>query len=126
MDPNFLFYSGIASGLYTVYAFFSYYTYSGKNLITSKEAKNKIKKNKSIKIIDVRTQMEWDMGHYKNAIHIPTQKINKKELKKNNIKKNDTIIVYCNTGQRARKASEKIINLGYKNTFYIAGTYKSL
>jgi len=42
------------------------------------------------------------------------------------LNKNKTIVVYCNTGQRARKASEEIKKLGFNKVFYIEGTYKSL
>jgi phage shock protein E len=126
MNSNFLFYSGIGSAIYSVYAYMAYYTYAGDNLLSSKQAKKMIKENNNIKIIDVRTQTEWTLGHHKKAIHIPAGYISEKELKKNNIKKDDIIIVYCNTGQRARKASEKIKELGYENTYYIAGTYLSI
>jgi len=44
-------------------------------------------------------------------------------LSKNNINFNDKIIVYCNTGQRARNAAEKIYNLGFKNVKYIVEPY---
>lgn len=126
MNPNFLFYSGIASAVYSVYAYMAYYTYTGNNLVSSKKAKKMIKENNNVKIIDVRTQGEWVLGHHKKAIHIPAGYITEKELKKNNVNKNDIIIVYCNTGQRARKASENIKELGYENVYYIAGTYKSI
>ena len=126
MDSNFYFYTGIASSLYALFAFGQYYTYSGVQLLSSKEAKNKIKKDNAL-VIDVRTQTEWKIGHFKNTKHLPTSNIDEKNtnriLGKN---KQRNVIVYCNTGQRARRAAELFKSYGYENVFYIAGTYKSL
>ena len=99
-----------------------YYTYSSNLRISIKKAKELIKLY-NVKIIDVRTNYEWDIGHYKNAIHIPAKDINILNLSKNNIKSTDKIIVYCNTGQRAKIAAEKIYKLGFKNVKYIVEPY---
>jgi rhodanese-related sulfurtransferase len=104
----------------------AYYTFSGTNLITADQAKNLLKSKKVNHVIDVRTKAEWDLGHYKGAIHIPRSEITKKRLKNKKINKDDIIIVYCNTGQRARMASHKMFQLGYRNVFYIAGHYSSI
>jgi len=99
------------------------YTYFGPNLISSEKAKEYIKSGKIRVVIDVRTAMEYRAGHYPRAIHIPVNKINKKttsELPK------EGLLVYCNTGQRARFAAEKLENLGFKDVYYIAGLYSTL
>jgi rhodanese-related sulfurtransferase len=99
------------------------YTYFGQNLISSEEAKRLIKDGKIKAVIDVRTATEWRAGHYRGALHIPVDKINEKtvaELPKRGL------LVYCNTGQRARFAAEKLEDLGFKDVYYIAGLYSSL
>ena len=99
------------------------YTYLGQNLVSSQEAKRLIKDGKIKRVIDVRTAIEWRAGHYPRALHIPVDKINEKtttELPKRGL------LVYCNTGQRARFAAEKLENLGFKDVYYIAGLYTSL
>ena len=99
------------------------YTYFGWNLISSEEAKKLINSGKIKKVVDVRTAVEWRAGHYPKALHIPVDKINEKttvELPKKGI------LVYCNTGQRARFAAEKLEALGFKDVYYIAGHYSSL
>ena len=58
--------------------------------------------------------------------HIPVSDINRKTLQNNNIYLNEGILVYCNTGQRARYASEKISNLGFMKVYYIDGTYSTI
>ena len=99
------------------------YTYFGENLVSSKEANRLIRIGKIKKVIDVRTITEYRAGHYKGAVHIPVNKINKKtttELPKKGL------LVYCNTGQRARFAAEKLERLGFEDVYYIAGHYSSL
>jgi len=109
----------IAGGL----AYAVAYTYFGENLVSSKEAKKMIRSGKIKKVIDVRTVAEYRAGHYQGALHIPVNKINKKtttELPKKGL------LVYCNTGQRARFAAERLEELGFKDVYYIAGHYSSL
>ena len=107
---------GILAGLLT-------YTFTGDNLVSSKEARRLIRTGKIKKVIDVRTTPEYRAGHYKGAVHIPVNTINTKTtagLPKKGL------LVYCNTGQRARFAAEKLIDLGFKNVYYIAGHYSTL
>jgi phage shock protein E len=99
------------------------YTYFGKNLVTSKEAKKLIRSGKIKKVIDVRTTSEYRAGHYRGAIHIPVNTMNKKTTAKLPKK---GLLVYCNTGQRARYAAEKLEALGFGDVYYIAGHYSSL
>ena len=109
----------IAGGLTAAVA----YTYFGENLVSSKEANKLIREGTIKKVIDVRTIAEYRAGHYKGAVHIPVNKINKKtttELPKKGL------LVYCNTGQRARFAAEKLEDLGFEDVYYIAGHYSSL
>ena len=99
------------------------YTYFGENLVSAAEAKKMIRSGKIKKVIDVRTAAEYRAGHYPRALHIPVNKINTKttaELPKKGL------LVYCNTGQRARFAAEKLEELGFEDVYYIAGHYSSL
>ena len=99
------------------------YTFMGQNLVSSSEAKRLIKEGKIKKVIDVRTITEYRAGHYPRALHIPVNKMDEKtttELPKKGL------LVYCNTGQRARFAAEKLEELGFEDVYYIAGTYRGL
>ena len=124
MNENFYLITSIISGIISLISIANYYTLTGIDLISNIEAKTKIKNGEIKVIIDVRTLMEYNLGHYPNALHIPYNKINKNSV--NQINKNDGILVYCNTGQRARKAAEKLKKLGFKNVFYIASPYKTI
>lgn len=97
--------------------------YPHEQRITAKEASELIQQ-KGARIVDVRTKVEWDAGHFPSAIHIPTSEIEKMAPKK--LDRTDTIVVYCNTGTRARNAAILLKELGFKNTYYIAETYHEL
>lgn len=78
------------------------------------------------KVVDVRTDAERStLGHYPNDVHIPSSDI-PMEFPKQFPDKTTWILLYCNTGQRARAAAEKAVALGYLNTRYISGGYWSL
>lgn len=96
------------------------YSLSGKQLVTASEAKKLLG---SVKVVDVRTPMEYRMGHYRGALNIPVTAINRRTTQ--GLPKSG-ILVYCNTGQRARFAAEKLVRLGFKDVVYINGSYKTL
>jgi len=90
--------------------------------ISIQKAREMIRSGEIKKVVDVRTTAEWNTGHYPSAIHIPASKLSETNL----ISPADHILLYCNTGTRARKAAEKLQAMGYKNVHYIAETYVEL
>jgi len=125
MTPEFFLISGIGTFIYSLFAAANYYTLSGEDMIDSKDAKKMIKNGTIQYVIDVRTDFERkSLGFYPNSIHIPVTDMNEKRLSK--IPRNSSVLVYCNTGQRARKAAEILKEKGYSKVYYIAGTYQSL
>ena len=78
----------------------------------------------NVQVVDVRTKMEYNMGHYPGALHLPVSNMNEKSTSKLN--KSKIVIVYCNTGQRARRAAEVLKKYEFNNVYYIANSYKTL
>lgn len=71
--------------------------------------------DKKAVLLDVREQDEWDLGHLKDAIHLPISKINKgmtaDELAK--IAGNDTVIyLHCKAGKRSVDAAKRLKSTG--------------
>lgn len=115
--------------LLPILAIFGYFLYkyavSGFLHISAEEARKKIAENEFDVVLDVRTGLEYNLGHYPNAKHIPIAQLEERALQElPNL--NASILVYCNTGQRSRKASEILYGLGYKKVRYISGPYTSL
>jgi phage shock protein E len=75
-------------------------------------------------IIDVRTAQEYNGDHFKNAVNVPLNVIGKK-IKEIVPDYNETIILYCKTGMRARIAKQILEKMGYKKVIN-AGTLNKL
>jgi rhodanese-related sulfurtransferase len=94
--------------------------------ISSQEAKHLIQTNKIDLILDVRTIMERKtLGFYPGSVHIPSSDL-EAIMPKTYPNKQIRILAYCNTGHRARMATDKLHALGYGNAVYISSTYSSL
>lgn len=76
-------------------------------------------------VVDVRTDAEWNLGHYPLALHIPLPTI-ADQLQRRIPDKTSRILFYCNTSTRARKAAETAKSLGYENIRYLVGTHLNL
>ena len=63
-------------------------------------------------IIDVRTPEEFESGHVESAINIEWQDI---ALVENSTNKDNRIFLYCRSGNRSQKATDILINIGYKD-----------
>ena len=102
------------------------YALSGSQLIPSSQAKRLIESGQLSQIIDIRTKFEYNSGHYPNSIHLPLNKISLNSVSELNLSSKKGTLVYCNTGQRARNAAEKLKSYGFEKVYYISSTYKSL
>lgn len=120
-------YIGIAIVIFAILTYYSYnYAVNSKYRISSQEAKRRLQENEFDLILDVRTDLERStLGFYPGSVHIPSADL-EREMPRQFPTKTTRILAYCNTGHRARMATEKLHALGYKNSVYIATTYKSL
>lgn len=99
------------------------YTYTGKQLLSAQQARSKIASGQITTVVDVRTYAEYAAGHYPGAIHIPVNEISRETTASLPPR---GLLVYCNTGQRARFAAKQLTSLGFRDVYYIACTYKCL
>lgn len=80
--------------------------------ITAEEAKKIMDSGNGYVILDVRTQEEYDEKHIPDSVLIPDYEI-EEQAEKVLTDKDQTILVYCRSGNRSRTASEKLISMGY-------------
>lgn len=88
--------------------------------VSAEEAKEYMDKEENYIILDVRTQEEYDAGYIPGAILIPDFEIAdraEKELPD----KDQLILVYCRSGNRSKKASAKLVEMGYTNVVEFGG-----
>ena len=94
--------------------------------ISSQTAKQLIQANKFDVILDVRTTFERSsLGFYPGSIHIPSSDL-ERMMPNRYPNKQTRVLAYCNTGHRARMATDKLHALGYRNAVYISSAYSSL
>jgi rhodanese-related sulfurtransferase len=99
------------------------YTFTGRQLLSAQEARSKIASGEITTVVDVRTSAEYSTGHYPGAIHIPVNQISRETTTSLPPR---GLLVYCNTGQRARFAARQLSSLGFRDVYYIACTHKCL
>lgn len=88
--------------------------------ITMDEAKEIFETPGDYIILDVRRADEYAGGHIPGAINVANETINDtcpEELPD----MNQTIYVYCRSGNRSKQASEKLVSLGYTNIIEFGG-----
>ena len=71
-------------------------------------------------LLDVRTQEEYQTAHIPGAICIPNEEIGE-EPPAQLPKKDQTILVYCRSGNRSKQAAQKLADLGYTNILEFGG-----
>ena len=109
-----------------VFVFLYRYAVGSPYLITAEEAQHRLKQKQFDVVLDVRTTVERNMlGYYPGSVHIQGADL-EAEIPRRYVDKETRFLIYCNTGQRARAATEKLVALGYRNVRYIAGSYGGL
>jgi UPF0176 protein len=85
---------------------------------------NKLAEDPDTIIVDMRNHYEYEVGHFENAIEVPSDTFREQlpmaaEMLKENKEKN--IIMYCTGGIRCEKASAYMLHQGFKNVFHLEG-----
>jgi UPF0176 protein len=85
---------------------------------------NALMENDETIVIDMRNHYEFEVGHFINAIEIPSDTFREQlpmaaKMMKDNKDKN--IIMYCTGGIRCEKASAYMLHEGFKNVFHLEG-----
>jgi phage shock protein E len=106
-----------------IFAYGYSYSVSSPYYVSASEGKAGIAQKRYNVVLDVRTPIERSvLGHYPGSIHIPVSEL-RERIRREIPDKHTTILIYCNTGQRARKAAELLHSMGYKNVRYIATSH---
>ena len=70
-------------------------------------------------VVDVRSPMEYNMGHYPGAVNIPITELQKRVDEIGN--KEKSIVVYCASGSRSETARNFLKSLGYEKVVNAGG-----
>lgn len=88
--------------------------------ITQEEAKNRMDARDVI-ILDVREQEEFDAGHIPGALLLPVGTITKDTAAAVIPESDSEVLVYCRSGNRSKRASEALAELGYTQVYEFGG-----
>ncbi len=85
---------------------------------------NELTNDANTVVVDMRNHYEYEVGHFENAIEIPSDTFRQQlpmaaEMLGND--KNKNIIMYCTGGIRCEKASAYMLHRGFKNVFHLEG-----
>lgn len=97
---------------------------SNKGKYVNAKGLNELTQHPDTIVIDMRNHYEYEVGHFKNAIEIPSDTFREQlpmavEMMQEHKDKN--IIMYCTGGIRCEKASAYMLHNGFKNVFHLEG-----
>lgn len=90
----------------------------------SPEQLNNMIENEKVVLVDMRNHYEYEVGHFENAIEIPSETFREQlpmVVKMMENKKDKNIVMYCTGGIRCEKASAWMLHNGFKNVFHLEG-----
>lgn len=97
---------------------------SNRGKYVNAEDFNKLTNDPNTVVIDMRNHYEFEVGHFENAIEIPSDTFRDQlpmvaEMMQED--KNKNIIMYCTGGIRCEKASAYMLHRGFTNVFHLEG-----
>ena len=84
------------------------------------EARQVLGDNQGAIILDVQTPENFEKKHLPNAKSLPLEELQAKNFA-SLPDKNQTVLIYCQTGQRAEESAQILIDNGYKNVYAMDG-----
>ena len=88
-------------------------------VIDAKQAKAMIDAG-GVLVVDVRTREEYDAGHIPDVYNVPLDEI-RDGIMKVTENRDDTILLYCRSGNRSKVAARILTEMGYTNVYDFGG-----
>lgn len=85
---------------------------------------NDLLQDKNTIVVDMRNHYEYEVGHFKNAVEVPSDTFREQlpmAVDMLKAEKDKNIIMYCTGGIRCEKASAYMLHNGFKNVFHLEG-----
>jgi len=93
--------------------------------ITVDEARERLARNPTVVLMDVREDNEWQTGHAVQAIHLG-KGVLERDLEKTVPDIGTEVIMYCGGGYRSALTADAAQRMGYRNVPSLIGGYKGL
>lgn len=100
------------------------FSMENKGKYVNAEQMNDLMRDPDTVVIDMRNHYEYEVGHFENAVEIPSDTFRQQlpmavDMMKD--KKDRNIIMYCTGGIRCEKASAYMLHNGFRNVFHLEG-----
>jgi len=92
--------------------------------VTVEETRERMKANSAVRLIDVREDNEWEVGHATGSTHLG-KGIIERDIESQVPYKSSELILYCGGGYRSALAADVLQKMGYTNVFSMAGGWKA-
>jgi len=92
--------------------------------VTVEETLSRLAADKSVQLIDVREDNEWQAAHAAGAEHLG-KGIIERDIETAVPDKGAQLILYCGGGYRSALAADALQQIGYTNVFSMAGGWKA-
>ena len=91
-----------------------------ENSIDYENAKTILKNDRNAILIDVRSPQEYKENHLNGSINLPLYDL-ERNCDKIKYNKEDTLIIYCQSGNRSKRALKILLDQGYTHRYEIKG-----
>ena len=91
--------------------------------VTIAEARARVEADPSVKLIDIREDREWALGHITGAEQIGKGVI-ERDIEGKVPDKGAVVILYCGGGFRSVLSAEALQKMGYTNVYSMAGGWR--
>lgn len=95
-----------------------YHALTAAPLITPAELNQKKETDSELLLLDIRSAADYDAGHIAGAEHLPVDELRQKLTA---LDKEQSVVVYSNTGEKAYVAQEILINSGFREVYNLSG-----
>ena len=102
----------------------STFSMAKKGRYVNAQQMNELMNDEGTVVIDMRNHYEYEVGHFEQAIEIPSDTFREQLPMAVNMmqdKKDKNIIMYCTGGIRCEKASAYMLHNGFNNVFHLEG-----
>jgi rhodanese-related sulfurtransferase len=94
------------------------------DFVTAEELAAMLEENREMKLVDVRTEAEYEAGHLQGAVWIPRGKLEFVAAGGEVVDVEDEIVIYCKQDGRASLAAATLKRLGFEKVRYVEGGFK--
>lgn len=90
--------------------------------VSATDVREQMEQDKSLVVIDVREQNEWNLGHVPGAMHIGRGVLETSIEAR--VPRDANVVLYCASGNRSALAADALQQMGYTRVASMSGGFK--